>query len=76
MDLMMLRIVRSMPNCFLRKPRKNEEAALLLSQSDERFAGLKKKGLVDRLHLLLKKHSSGEATSLPGLRKSGSDDDY
>ena len=75
MDLMMLRLVRSMPNC-LRKSRTNEEAALLLSQSDERFAGLKKKGLVpvvDRLHLLLKKHSSGEAAS---LRKSGSDEDY
>ena len=32
MDLMMLRLVRSMPNCFLRKSRTNEEVALLLSQ--------------------------------------------
>ena len=45
MDLMMLRLVRSMPNCFLRKSRTNEEAALLLSQSGRRFAGLKRKGL-------------------------------
>ena len=73
MGLVMLLLGRSMLNFFLRKSRTNEEAALLFSQRDRRFAGLKKEGLVDRLHLLLKKHSSGEATS---LRRSGSDEDY
>ena len=63
MDLFLLRQIRGTGNPFLRGSTAMEEVVVILSQQDQRFSGLRKKGATDRLHLLMTKFQAKETRS-------------
>ena len=63
MDLFLLRQIRGMGNPFLRGSTAMEEVVVILSQQDQRFSGLRKKGATDRLHLLMTKLQAKDTRS-------------
>ena len=63
MDLFLLRQIRGTGNPILRGSTAMEEVVVILSQQDQRFSGLRKKGATDRLHLLMTKFQAKETRS-------------
>ena len=63
MDLFLLRQIRGTGNPFFRGSTAMEEVVVILSQQDQRFSGLRKKGATDRLHLLMTKLQAKDTRS-------------